>query len=102
MSEISTASVGETPEIKALCEEFKALNPKFIAIKTRIDFIKKSLGKLTKGKETLSSGVSIKTSPRKGNVDYSLIKGIQKMIENGTLDKYRKASTNVTKITVVG
>ncbi len=99
---VSDASVGETPEIKALCEEFRALKPKLIALETRIDFIKASLKKLSAGKPVLSAGVNITTSSRKGSVDYGMIKGIQKMIEDGTLDKYRKKSSSVTKITIVG
>jgi hypothetical protein len=102
VEETSSASVGETPEIKALCEEFKTLNPKAVAIKTRMDHIKKRLVDLSDGKPILSAGVSITTSSRKGSVDYGAIKGIQKMIEEGTLDAYRKPSILVTKITIVG
>lgn len=101
-NEVSTASVGETAEIKALCEEFRALNPKALAIKTRLDFIKKKLAELSKGKPILSAGVSIKTSPRKGTINYGQIVGIQKMTEDGSIEKYRKDSTTVTKITIVG
>lgn len=99
---VSPASVGETPEIKALCEEFRALNPKLVAIKTRVDHIKKKLVELSDGKDILSAGVSVKTGTRKGNIDYSQILGIQKMTEDGSIEKYRKPSSTVTKITVVG
>lgn len=102
MSEESSASIRETPEILALCEEFKALNPKFVAIKTRLDFIKKKLAFLSDKKEVLSAGVSVKTTPRKGNIEYAKIKGIQKMTEDGSIEKYRKQSYDVTKVTVIG
>lgn len=98
----SVASVNETPEIKALCEEFKALNPKKVAIETRLKHIKKKIVELSKGEPVLSAGVSVTTSSRKGNIDYGAIKGIQVMTEDGTLEKYRKPSTTVTKVTVVG
>lgn len=101
-NETSTASVGETPEIKLLCEEWKNLNPKAVALKTRMDYLKAKIVKLSDGKTVLSAGVSIKTSPRKGSIEYAAIKGIQKMIEDGTIEKYRKPSTSVTKMTVVG
>lgn len=97
-----TTSINETEDIKALCEEFKSLNPKFVAIKARLEHIKKNIIKLADKKEVLSAGVSVKTSPRKGNIDYSLIKGIIKMTKDGTIEKYRKAGSDVTKIVIVG
>ena len=100
--QVSTASVGETAEIKALCEEFKSLNPKAVAIETRLKFIKQKLAELSGGKPILSAGVSVSTYERKGNIDYSLIKGIQQMTEDGSIEKYRKASSSVTTIKVVG
>ena len=102
MSDQSSASVGETAEIKALCEEFKSLNPKAVGIETRLTFIKKKLAELSGGKPVLSSGVSVTTTSRKGSIDYSLIKGIQKMVEDGSIENYRKPSTSVTTIKVVG
>lgn len=101
-TEVSSASIGETPEIKMLCEEFRSLNPKLMAIQTRVDFIKKKLADLTEGKTVLSAGVSIKTSTRKGSIDYSMIRGIQKMTEDGSIEKYRKPSVTMTTIKVVG
>lgn len=96
------SSINETADIRALCEEFKTLNPKMIALKARIDFIKRKLSELSGGKEVLSAGVSVKTTQRKGSIDYKQIKGIQKMMEDGTIEKYRKDSSSVTKIQVVG
>lgn len=100
--EKSSASVGETPEIKLLCEEWKNLNPKAVALKTRMDYLKKKIVELSGGNPVLSAGVSVKTTSRKGNIDYSQIKGIQKMTEDGSIEKYRKKSSRVTKISVVG
>lgn len=102
MSEVSSASVGETPAIKALCEEFRNLNPKMVAIKARLDFIRKNLIGLSNGKTVLSSGVKVSTSPRKGAIDYGSIMGIQKMTEDGSIEKYRKEASTVSKIQVVG
>jgi len=102
MSEVSSASVGETPEIKALCEEFRNLNPKMVAIKARLDFIKKKLVGLSDGNTILSSGVKVSTSVRKGSIDYKSIKGIQKMTEDESIEKYRKKGSKVTKISIVG
>lgn len=96
------SSINETAAIRALCEEFKALNPKMVAIKARIDFIKRKLAELSCGKQILSAGVSVKTSKRKGAIDYKAILGIQKMMEDGTIEKYRKDPSSVTKIQVVG
>ena len=96
------ASLNETQEIKALCDEYKDLNVKLRVIGARVESIKNRITELSNGKHVISSGVDIKTYEKKGTIDFKKIKQVKKMIENGDIEYYRGPNKQITSIRIIG